>query len=78
MNESAQDKMVRLLDEKKAKDKAKALAKEGPRKFVREFFNDKKELTDRWTYNLDKFPHGPIMTENFELPAKEKKSKQKI
>lgn len=73
MIESAQDKMVRLLEEKKAK----ALAKERPRKFVVDYFNDKKELTDRWTYNLDKFPHGPIMTENFELPAKEKKSKQK-
>jgi hypothetical protein len=77
MIESAQDKMVRLLEEKKAKVLAKTLAKEGPRKFTREFFNDKKELTDRWTYNLDKFPYGPIMTENFELPAKEKKSKQK-
>jgi hypothetical protein len=73
MIESAQDKMVRLLEEKKAK----ALAKERPRKYTVDYFNDKKELTDRWTYNLDKFPYGPIMTENFELPAKEKKSKQK-
>ena len=73
MSESAQDKMVRLLEEKKAKQ----LAKISPRKYTVDYFNDKKELTDRWTYNLDKFPYGPIMTENFELPAKEKKSKQK-
>ncbi len=48
-----------------------------PKKFVVEYRDDKNKLTDRWHYDLNKFPHGPIMTENLELPAKEKKSKKK-
>lgn len=72
-NESAQDKIVRLLEEKKAKQ----LAKLKPRKYIVEYFNDNKEVVARWHYNLDKFPNGPIMTENLEIPPKEKKSKKK-
>jgi len=48
-----------------------------PRKFIQEFLDENKKVVERWHYNLDKFPNGPIMTENFELPAKEKKSKKK-
>jgi hypothetical protein len=51
---------------------------EKPRKFVIEFMNDNKKVVSRWYYNLDKFPNGPIMTENLDLPPKERKSKPKI
>jgi hypothetical protein len=51
---------------------------DNPRKFVREFLDDSKKVVARWHYNLDKFPNGPIMTENLDLPSKERKSKPKI
>lgn len=43
-----------------------------PRKFIVEYFDTDKRVTDRWHYNLDKFPNGPILTENLDLPKKEK------
>lgn len=49
-----------------------------PRKFIVEFTNENKKVVSRWHYNLDKFPNGPILTENLDLPSKERKSKPKI
>lgn len=49
-----------------------------PKKFIREFVDDNKKVIARWHYNLDKFPNGPILCENFDLPPKDKKNKPKI
>lgn len=55
-----------------------ALAKqEAPRKFIQEFKNDEGKVIARWYYDKDKFPNGPIMTEDLDLPRKEKKKKKK-
>lgn len=48
---------------------------EKPTKFVVEYRDTKGKVTDRWHYNLDKFKNGPVLTENLELPPKEKKKK---
>ena len=50
---------------------------ETQRKFTVEYKDATGKVTDRWTYDLDKFRNGPIMTENFELPRKEKVAKKK-
>jgi hypothetical protein len=50
---------------------------ETQRKFVVDYKDASGKVTDRWTYDLDKFRNGPIMTENFELPRKEKVAKKK-
>ena len=47
-----------------------------PTKFIVEYKDDKGNVTDRWHYDLSKFRNGPILTENLELPKKEKKSKK--
>lgn len=49
-----------------------------PKKFTREHTNAEGKLISRWHYDLDKFPNGPILCENFDLPTKERKSKPKI
>ena len=49
---------------------------EKPRKFIREYKDSQGNVTDRWHYDLDKFRNGPILTENLELPQKEKKSRK--
>lgn len=46
-------------------------------KFVVEYKDRDGNVTDRWHYDLKKFRNGPIMTENLELPKKEKVGKQK-
>ena len=46
-------------------------------KYVVEYKDGSGNVTDRWHYDLNKFRHGPIMTENFELPKKEKVVKKK-
>lgn len=46
-------------------------------KFVVEYKDGDGNVTDRWHYDLNKFRYGPIMTENFELPKKEKVVKKK-
>ena len=50
---------------------------ETQRKFVVDYKDASGKVTDRWTYDLDKFRNGPIMTENFELPRKEKVARKK-
>ena len=56
---------------------------EQPTKFVREFFEydwdtKTKKLSSRWHYDLKKFPNGPILTEEFIFPPKEKKTRKKV
>ena len=46
-------------------------------KFVVEYKDRDGNVTDRWHYDLTKFRRGPIMTENLELPKKEKVGKKK-
>lgn len=46
-------------------------------KFVVEYKDSQGSVTDRWHYDLTKFRNGPIMTENLELPKKEKVAKKK-
>ena len=46
-------------------------------KFVVEYKDRDRNVTDRWHYDLNKFRRGPIMTENLELPKKEKVAKKK-
>lgn len=48
-----------------------------PKKFVLEHTNEDGKIIGRWHYDLDKFANGPIMTENLDLPRKEKKSSKK-
>ena len=50
---------------------------ENPDKFVVEYKDGDGNVTDRWHYDLTKFRNGPIMTENLELPKKEKVGKKK-
>ena len=56
-----------------------ALSKEieKPTKYIVEYKNSQGSVTDRWHYDLNKFRNGPIMTENLELPLKEKVAKKK-
>lgn len=44
-------------------------------KFVVEYKNDSGKITDRWHYDYSVTRHGPILTENFELPPKQKKKR---
>ena len=46
-------------------------------KFTVDYKDGKGNVTDRWHYDLNKFRNGPIMTENLELPKKEKVAKKK-
>lgn len=46
-------------------------------KFIVEYKDYQGNVTDRWHYDLNKFRNGPIMTENLELPKKEKVAKKK-
>lgn len=46
-------------------------------KFVVEYKDDQKKVVSRWTYDLNKNPNGPILTEELNLPRKEKKTKKK-
>lgn len=43
------------------------------KKFIQEFKDDQGKVIARWHYDRDKFPYGPILTENLDLPKKEKK-----
>jgi hypothetical protein len=52
-------------------------AEDKPKKFIQEHTNEQGKLISRWHYDLTKFRNGPILCENFDLPPKEKKSKQK-
>lgn len=52
-------------------------------KFTREYFTfdfdtRTKKLVSRWHYDLKKFRNGPILVEEFDFPAKEKKKKKKV
>jgi hypothetical protein len=53
------------------------MALEAPKKFIQEFKDNENKVVARWHYDRDKFPHGPILCENFDLPRKEKKKKKK-
>jgi hypothetical protein len=53
-------------------------SEEVSRKFVREFLDDNKKVVARWYYDLNKFPNGPILVENLDLPKKESAKKKKI
>jgi len=51
-------------------------------KFIREYHSydydtKTKKLDSRWHYDLKKFPYGPILVEEFDLPPKEKKARKK-
>ena len=46
-------------------------------KYIVEYKDYQGNVTDRWHYDLNKFRYGPIMTENLELPKKEKVAKKK-
>ena len=46
-------------------------------KFTVEYKDNNGVVTDRWHYDLKKFRNGPIMTENLDLPKKEKVGKKK-
>jgi hypothetical protein len=49
-----------------------------PSKYIiREYYDDDKKLESRWTYNYDIFKNGPILVEEFNLPRKEKKKREK-
>lgn len=49
-----------------------------PSKYViREYYDNDKKLESRWTYNYSITKHGPILVEEFNLPRKEKKKKEK-
>lgn len=48
-----------------------------PRKFVVEYHDEDKKLSSRWHYDRDKFPYGPILVEEFNLPKQEKKKRKK-
>lgn len=50
---------------------------ETPRKFIQEFKDEEGKVVARWHYDRDKFPNGPIMCENLDLPRKEKKKMKK-
>ena len=56
-----------------------ALSKPGEpqTKFTVEYKDRDGNITDRWHYDLNNFRNGPIMTENLELPKKEKVGKKK-
>ncbi len=53
------------------------MAVEAPRQFIQEFKDEQGKVIARWHYDRDKFRNGPILVENFDLPKKEKKSKNK-
>jgi hypothetical protein len=48
-----------------------------PTKFVVEYKDDQKKVVARWHYDLDKFPNGPILTEELNIPKPEKKKRKK-
>jgi hypothetical protein len=55
---------------------------EQPSKFTHEYYDydsetKTKKLSSRWHYDLKKFPYGPTLVEEFNLPAKEKKKRTK-
>lgn len=45
-------------------------------KFIREYKDSTGKVTDRWHYDLNKFRNGPILVENLDIPAKEKKTRK--
>ena len=54
-----------------------AKATEPPRtKFVVDYFDDDKKLESRWHYDYNKTKNGPVLVEEFNLPAKERKSRK--
>ncbi len=49
-----------------------------PSKYViREYYGDDKKLESRWIYDYSITKNGPISVEEFNLPRKEKKKRQK-
>ena len=49
--------------------------KDSPTKFVREYYSQDPEtgaerLDARWHYDLERFPYGPVLTENFDANPK--------
>ena len=52
------------------------MATEVLRKYIQEFKDDQGKVIARWHYDKDKFPNGPILAENFDLPRKEKKTRK--
>lgn len=53
------------------------MAVEVPRKFIQEFKDEQGKVIARWHYDRDKFPNGPIMTEDLSFVPKQKKKKRK-
>ena len=54
------------------------MATEVVRKYIQEFKDDQGKVIARCHYDRDKFPNGPILTENFDLPKKEKKTRVRV
>jgi len=50
---------------------------DSPSKFIVEYKDETGKLESRWHYDRNINPNGPIMTENFNLPKKEKKVAKK-
>lgn len=48
-----------------------------PSKYIVEYKDETGKLESRWHYDKSINPYGPIMTENFNLPKKEKKVAKK-
>jgi hypothetical protein len=48
---------------------------EKPTKFVIEYKNEQGKVTDRWHYDYSITRNGPILTENLDLPPKQKKKR---
>jgi hypothetical protein len=45
-------------------------------KFVIEYKDESGKVTDRWHYDRNIHPYGPILVENCNVPRKEKKAKK--
>ena len=48
-----------------------------PSKYIVEYKDETGKLESRWHYDKSINPYGPIMTENFNRPKKEKKATKK-
>lgn len=63
--EDLNQKVNTLLASRRGPREAKDDPVDKATKFVVEYKNEQKEVVSRWTYNLKKFPNGPILVENF-------------
>lgn len=63
--EDLSQKVDALLSNRRGPREAKEEHLNRPTKFVVEYRDDQKNLASRWTYDLKKFPNGPVLVENF-------------